>query len=148
MAAEQDHLKTRVMGDVHVRRGDDRCVVVMLHLPETRSEVALVVVVDECEDAERVREIVPHLFLHKPRADEVAKRLGPVRIAVLLQEPVKPADQFAINGDAEAGQGRHAVTRILKKVALGPIKINWVAALEGWHPADKGTGIPPPDRGQ
>jgi len=129
MTAEQDHLETCVVRDVHVRCRDDRCMVIVLHLPETRGEVTFVVVVDEGQDAERVRELIPHLFIHKPRADEVAERLRPGGIAVLLQEPVEPADQGALDGDAEAGQGRHGVARISKKVALRPIKINGSGGL-------------------
>ncbi len=112
MTAEQDHLEARVVRDVHVRRRDDRCVVVMLHLPEARGEVTLVVVVDEGQNAKRVREFVPHFLLNKPCADEVAKRLRPVRIAVLLQKPVEPPDQGALDRNAEAGQGRHDVARM------------------------------------
>jgi len=112
MAAEQDHFETRVMRDVHVRRRDDGCMVVMLNLSETRGEVALVVVVDEGQDAERVREVVPHFLLHEPRADEVAECLRAVGVAVLLQEPVEPPDKGTVNGDAESGQGRHAVARL------------------------------------
>ncbi len=90
MTAEQDHLEACVVRDVHVRGRDDGSVVVMLNLSETRGEVALVVVVDERQDAERVGEVVPHLLVYQPGADEVAERLGPVGVAVFLQEPVKP----------------------------------------------------------
>ncbi len=124
MTAEQDHLEACVVRDVHVRGRDDGSVVVMLNLSETRGEVALVVVVDERQDAERVGEVVPHLLVHQPGADEVAERLGPVGVAVFLQEPVKPPDQGTVDGDAESGKGRHSVTRIYKKVTPTDAKIN------------------------
>lgn len=124
MTAEQDHLEARVVRDVHVRGRYDGPVVVMLNLSEAGGEVALVVVIDERQDAERVGEVVPHLLIHQAGADEVAERLGPVRVAVFLQEPVKPPDQGAVDGDAESGKGRHSVTRIYKKVTPPEAKIN------------------------
>ena len=108
LAAHHQYFKAIVVIEMHMQRGEDRAVVIVLQVGQLLVEEANVVIVYEGDSADNTRfGRFPGLF-HQLIPDKIAKGLRPVRIATVIDEPIEFLEKLGIDGYANAAQFAHS----------------------------------------
>ena len=92
-SANEDHLGTQVVVEVHMGGSQDRVIIVVLQLDEFFAELPDVMVVDQCDGAQRFLLGVLPFVRYEVIADHIPHELRAVGVALLLHQGFQPLQQ-------------------------------------------------------
>lgn len=131
--AHHDDFEAMIVIEMNVQRRDDCLAEFVLHLGELLGQLAHVMVVDNGE-RRRADAAFGYVLLGEIRADQIAQRLGAIRVAAALDAAIEALEQVTVHRDAEADQftGGHGPGETIAKRRAYLADPPWRIALR--HP--------------
>jgi hypothetical protein len=110
-ASQHHHFETRVMIQMRMRRGNHDIVVTMLDIHQLDREHAEMVIVDERHRADHRGIRLFDGCTDQLLSNEITERLRSVRLALLLDEAVKPVEKIGVDSYADPAKFRHTLSQ-------------------------------------
>ena len=110
LSFEHQNLQAIMMIQMHMKRRHDKPVRVVLPFRQLAGQIADMMIVNQAQNARRVRGLGMQRILHQRVTDDVAQRLGTAWASLPFAQGIKLLKQIAIQRNAETNRFSHCRT--------------------------------------